>query len=116
MVYTPQDINRFIQAHDDAETRVLCVYWGTGDHVDVFREDSKRVQNLFNRLNYPSVEEFEIPETNGEAEFEKEIWRHLRALQNVQSVFIIYYGGHGEKGGRGRWVAWVLPTLMVERD
>jgi hypothetical protein len=105
MAYTPQDINRFIREHDDAETRVLCVYWGVGDHIDAFREDSKRLKSLFVRLNYAFVDEYAIPETNSEAELEKEIWKHLRAFQNAQSVFIIYYGGHGEKGGRGRWVA-----------
>lgn len=105
MSYTPQDINRLIQERNDAETRVLIVHWGAGDHVDAFCEDSKRLKNLFVRLNYPIVEEYAIPETNSEEELEKEIWRHLLALQNAQSVFIIYYGGHGERSGRGRWVA-----------
>ena len=105
MAYTPQDVNRFIQEHGDEETRVLCVYWGTGDHIDDFREDTRRLTNFFIRLHYPLVEEYAIPETNSGAELEKEIWKHLNAFQNGQSVFIIYYGGHGEKGGRGRWVA-----------
>ena len=105
MAYTPQDITRFIQEHDNVETRVLCVYWGTGDHIDDFREDSKRLRNLFVRLQYPFVEEYAIPETNSEADLEQEIWKHLHAFQNGQCVLIIYYGGHGEKGGKGRWVA-----------
>ena len=105
MAYTPQDINRFIQEHADIDTRVLCVYWAVGDHFDDFYKDAKRMKTLFVSLNYPSVEEYAIPTSDSEVELEKEIWKHLQAFQNSQSVFIIHYGGHGEKGGRGRWVA-----------
>lgn len=105
MAYTKQDINRLIEEHHYPETKVLFVHWGTGDHVDAFREDSKRLQDLFVRLNYPFVKEYTIPESNSEAELEREIWTHLDSFQNAQSVLILYYGGHGEKGGRGRWVA-----------
>ena len=100
--YTSHDL---IQEHDNVKTRVLCLYWATGDHLDDFRQDSRRLKSLFVRLHYPFVEEYAIPETNSEAELEKEIWKQLYAFQNGQPVFIIYCGGHGEKGGRGRWVA-----------
>ncbi|KAF2792091.1 hypothetical protein K505DRAFT_338992 [Melanomma pulvis-pyrius CBS 109.77] len=99
------DINRLIEEHHYTETKVLFVHWGAGDHVDAFREDSQRLQDLFLRLNYPFVKEYTIPEVNSEAELEREIWTHLNSFQNMQSVLILYYGGHGERGGRGRWVA-----------
>ena len=105
MTYSPQDINRLIREHGNIETRVLCVHWAVGDHVEEFRADSKRLKALFVRLNYQVVEEYAIPIRNSEVELEQEIWKHLQAFQNGQSVFIMYYGGHGEKGGRGRWVA-----------
>ena len=105
MTYTSKDINRFIQEHDHVETKVFCVYWKAGDHVGAFREDCSRLKNLFVRLNYAFVEEYAIPETNSQSELEREIWKHLHAFQHNHSVFIIYYGGHGERGGRGRWVA-----------
>lgn len=105
MAYTPQDVNRLIQEQKIVETRVLFVHWATGDHVEAFREDSKRLISLFRRLNYPSVQQYAIPEKNSMAGLEKEIWKHLQALQGARSVFVLYYGGHGEKGGKGRWVA-----------
>ena len=105
MTYTPQDINRFIQEHDNVETKVLCIYWSIGDNVDAFREDCRRLKNLFVHLNYAFIKEYAIPEANSQSEMEREIWKHLCAFQDSQSVFIIYYGGHGEKGGKGRWVA-----------
>lgn len=105
MSYTSNEINRLIEKHDEADTRVLCTCWGTGDHVDAFREDSRSLQHLFSRLNYPYVAEYAIPRTDSETSLEREIWKQLETLQTSQSVFILYYGGHGEKGGRGRWVA-----------
>lgn len=105
MAYTPEDINHLMQDQKNVDTRVLFVHWASGDHVDAFCEDSKRLKDLFIRLNYPSVEEYAIPEKDSEAELEKAIWKRLQAIQNARSVFVMYYGGHGEKGGRGRWVA-----------
>lgn len=105
MPYSSQDVNRLLQDNENTESRVVCVHWAHGDHVEAFREDSKRIRNLFLHLNYPFVQEYAIPDTNSEVRLEEEIWRQLRALRGVRSVFIIYYGGHGEKGGRGRWVA-----------
>ena len=105
MTYTSEDINRFIQEHGNAETKVLCVHWNVGDHVEFFRADCRSLKGLFCRLNYASVEEYAIPENNSQSELEREIWAHLRSFKHGQSVFILYYGGHGERGGKGRWVA-----------
>ena len=103
--YTSDDINRIIQGHSDVETKVLCVYWSVGDNVDSFRTDCQNLKNLFLRLNYASVGEYAIPGTDSQSELEREIWSHLHAFQQAQAVFILYYAGHGERGGRGRWVA-----------
>ena len=84
---------------------MLCTYWEAGDHVVAFREDSKRLQDLFLRLNYPSVTEFAIQSTESGSSLEGAIWEQLDTLQGSPSVLIFYYGAHGEKGGEGRWVA-----------
>jgi hypothetical protein len=105
MNYTTDHVNKHIQAPHAEESAVLCVHWATGDDEKVFRNDARRMEELFRRLNYQQIKILELRAEDSGDQLEKEIQAQLSAFRSHQAQFILYYSGHGEQGGKGRWVS-----------
>jgi len=86
-----------IQRRDSTKAQVLVLYWDDGE--EGFKEEARAVRTLFEQVFHYPVSEFAIPTTNSYFALLASVAEAL-ALAHDQagtSLFIIHYGGHGDR-------------------
>ena len=101
-----------------AVIKVLLVFWASDESSTdnrsqpTFKDEAVELGNFFTQhLNYV-VEFFAIPKASSQLELDSKLGQFLASADDVSSLAIIHYGGHGdedvEDGGRQRavWFAY----------